>query len=181
MSRIGKQLIIIPAGVEVKVEVNKIKVKGSKGELTQNIHPMVDVVQKDGQLVVSVKNPQDKSQKALWGLFNRLVFNMIKGVVEGFSKRLEIHGVGYKAVASGSNLVLSVGHSQPFEYKIPAGIEIKIEKNIVTVSGIDKQLVGQTAAEIRAVRKPEPYKGKGIRYIDEVIRRKQGKTAVKSE
>ncbi|MFA6254921.1 MAG: 50S ribosomal protein L6 [Patescibacteria group bacterium] len=181
MSRIGKQLIVIPEGVEVKITDNKIFVKGPKGELTQEINPLVMVEKKDNEISLLVKNPQLKQQKSLWGLFRRLIANMIIGVTQGFSKQLEVNGIGYKAAVQGSNLVLHLGYSHPIEYNIPTGIEIKVEKNIITVSGIDKQVVGQTAAEIRSMRKPEPYKGKGIKYTDEIIRRKVGKSAVKGE
>jgi large subunit ribosomal protein L6 len=181
MSRIGRQPITIPEEVEVKVEPDKVTVKGPKGELSQDIHRWVKVEQKDSQLIVSVKNPEEKKQKSLWGLFRRLIDNMIRGVTEGFSRQLEVNGIGYKAAVAGDALTLHLGYSHPIEYKIPKGIEIKVEKNIITISGIDKQTVGQTAAEIRALRKPEPYKGKGIKYIDEVIRRKVGKAAVKTE
>jgi len=179
MSRIGRQPIIIPDGVEVKIDPSLITVKGTKGELKQEIHPVVKIEQKDKELLVTVKSPTLKQQKSLWGLFRRLVANMIIGVTDGFSKELEINGIGYKAAVKGDILTLHLGYSHPIEYKIPAGIEIKVEKNIVTISGTDKQIVGQTAAEIRALRKPEPYKGKGIKYVDEIIRRKVGKAAAK--
>jgi large subunit ribosomal protein L6 len=181
MSRIGRQPITIPEEVEVKVVSGKVTVKGPKGELSQDIHRWVKVEQKGNQLIVSVKNPEEEKQKSLWGLFRRLIDNMIRGVTEGFSRQLEISGIGYKATVTGDALILHLGHSHPIEYKIPQGIEIKVEKNVITVSGIDKQMVGQTAAEIRNLRKPEPYKGKGIKYIDEVIRRKVGKAAAKTE
>jgi len=179
MSRIGKQPIVVPDGVEIKLEAGKITVKGPKGELTRDLQPLVSVTRQDNQLLLTVKNTLDKKQKSLWGLFRQLIANMILGVIEGFSKKLEINGIGYKAAVSGETLVLQLGYSHPIEYKIPKGIEIRVEKNIINVSGADKQLVGQTAAEIRALRKPEPYKGKGIKYIDEVIRRKVGKAAAK--
>lgn len=181
MSRIGKQLITIPEGIEVKLEPGKIIVKGPKGELQQEIHPWVKVEQKGDKLIVLVKDPEEKKNRSLWGLFRRLIANMISGVTKGFSKQLEITGIGYKAAVQGDVLILHLGHSHPVEYKIPASIEIEVKKNIITISGVDKQRVGQTTAEIRALRKPEPYKGKGIKYVGEIIRRKVGKTAVKSE
>jgi len=181
MSRIGRQPIIIPEAVEAKIDTGKITVKGPKGELSQDIHRWVKIEQKDDQVVVSVKNPEEKKQRSLWGLFRRLVDNMVTGVSEGFSKQLEVNGVGYKAEVQGDILNLQLGYSHPIEYKISKGIEINVEKNIITVSGIDKQQVGQTAAEIRSLRKPEPYKGKGIKYVDEIIRRKVGKAAAKAE
>ena len=128
-----------------------------------------------------MKNPDDKKQRALWGLFRSLVANMVEGVVNGFKKELEINGVGYKAEIKGGNLVLAVGYSHPVEVKMPEGIKIEANKNVITITGIDKQLVGETAANIRKIRKPEPYNGKGIKYIDEVIKRKVGKTATKGE
>ena len=179
MSRIGKQPIIIPEGVDVKIDGSQVTVKGPKGELNQNIHRFVKVEKQDSQLLISVKDPEDKKNKSLWGLFRRLIANMVVGVTDGFSKKLEINGVGYKAVVQGKNLVLNLGYSHPIEYAIPQGLEIKTEKNTIIISGSDKQLVGQTAAEIRALRKPEPYKGKGIKYAEEIIRRKTGKAAAK--
>lgn len=180
MSRIGKQPINIPSGVEVKLDKDNLTIKGPKGELKQIIQHLVNIDKKENQLIVSVKNPQDKQQRSLWGLFQRLITNMVKGVTEGFSKQLEISGIGYKAVVQGDVLTLNLGYSHPIEYKFPTGIEIKVEKNIIIIHGIDKQSVGQTAAEIRSLRKPEPYKGKGIKYSGEILRRKAGKTAVKS-
>jgi large subunit ribosomal protein L6 len=185
MSRIGKQPIVIPENVEVKIGEDEIKVKGPQGELTQSIPPQIKLILKDsstGQKELQV-TPQEKSKKtsALWGLLRALIFNMVKGVTEGFEKKLEIEGVGYRASLQGNKLVLNLGFSHPIEIEAPAGIEFKVEKNIITVSGIDKQLVGQVAAKIRAQRKPEPYKGKGIRYLDEVIRRKAGKKTVGTE
>jgi len=179
MSRIGKQPITIPAGVDVKIDGSKVTVKGPKGELNQDIHRLVKVEKQDNQLLILVKDPEDKKNKSLWGLFRRLIANMVIGVTEGFSRRLEINGVGYKAAVQGKNLVLNLGYSHPIEFAIPQGLEIKTEKNIIIISGSDKQLVGQTAAEIRALRKPEPYKGKGIKYAEEIIRRKTGKAAAK--
>lgn len=179
MSRIGKQPINIPDGVEVKIEDGQIIVKGPKGELSQEVHRLVNIEKKENKLLVTVKNPEEKKQRSLWGLFRRLIDNMVIGVTDGFSKQLEVNGVGYKAAAQGDVLNLQLGYSHPINYKIPEGIDIKVEKNVITVSGISKHLVGQTSAEIRSKRKPEPYKGKGIKYMDEIIRRKAGKTAAK--
>jgi len=165
--------------VDVKIEDRKITVKGPKGELMQEIHPKVIIERKENELTVSVKNSGEKFQNSLWGLFGRLISNMIKGVTEGFSKQLEVNGVGYKAALKGKVLNLQLGYSHPIDYDIPNDIEIKVEKNLITILGADKQKVGQVAAEIRLLRKPEPYKGKGIKYIDEVIRRKVGKAASK--
>ena len=140
----------------------------------------IEVTQKDDQLIFIAKKSEDQTSKALWGLARSLVNNAVVGVTDGFSKTLEINGVGYKAVLNGKKLVLNVGFSHPVEYNISEGITITVDKNQITITGIDKQSVGQTAAEIRNIKKPEPYKGKGIKYIDEVIRRKAGKV-VKSE
>jgi len=180
MSRVGKKPIIIPENVEIKIEPGQIIVKGPKGELRQSIPPQVKLDLTGKELVVV---PQEKSKNtpALWGLVRSLVFNMIKGATEGFEKKLELEGVGYRVSLQGNKLILNVGLSHPIEVTAPAGIDFKVEKNLITVSGIDKQLVGQIAAKIRAYRKPEPYKGKGIRYQGEVIRRKAGKKAVSTE
>ncbi|MDD2806939.1 MAG: 50S ribosomal protein L6 [Patescibacteria group bacterium] len=179
MSRIGKQPIEIPTGVEIKLEANQIIVKGPKGILTQQLNPAVIITQDGSTLMVTVKDPEEKSNKSMWGLFQRLISNMVTGVTTGFTKQLEINGVGYRAAVAGKILNLQLGYSHPIDYQIPDGIEISVEKNIVSVSGSDKQVVGQTAAEIRSLRKPEPYKGKGIKYTDETIKRKVGKQAAK--
>jgi len=181
MSRIGKQPISIPEQVEIKIEGNQIRVKGPKGELSQTTPDSIKIDFNDSkELVVS---PQGNSKKAnsMWGLFRTLIFNMIEGVVNGFEKKLEIEGVGYRASLEGNKLVLTLGFSHPIEIEAPEDIEFKVEKNVITVSGLDKQLVGQVSAKIRAQRKPEPYKGKGIRYQGEVIRRKAGKKATEAE
>lgn len=175
MTRIGKQPIDIPSGVEVKIEDKHVFVKGPKGSLDFEFHRRVNFEQKDSQILVSVNRPEEKKSRELWGLSRVLVSNMIKGVTEGFSKQLEINGVGYKAEASGKKLTIHAGYSHPVVMEAPEGIEVKVDKNIITISGIDKQKVGQFTAQIREVRKPEPYKGKGIKYVDEVIRRKAGK------
>lgn len=180
MSRIGKQPIQIPENVEVKISQDEIKIKGPKGELNQSIPSQIKVVSKEKELIVTPRQ-KTKETPALWGLFRSLIFNMVQGVIQGFEKKLEIEGVGYKASLQGNKLVLNLGFSHPIEIEAPAGIEFKVDKNIITVSGIDKQLVGQLAAKIRAQRKPEPYKGKGIHYLGEVIRRKAGKKAVGTE
>lgn len=177
MSRIGKLPIIIPDQVNVSLEGNTLKIKGPKGELSQKIHTHVNVEIKEKEIKVTVRQPEEKNDRSLWGLFRVLINNMIKGVTEGFEKKLEVNGVGYKAQVSGRKLVLNLGYSHPIEYEVPEGVEVKGEKNIITISGADRQRVGQAAAEIREFRKPEPYKGKGIKYIDEVIRRKAGKAA----
>lgn len=175
MSRIGKKPIVIPAGVTVTITPQLVTVKGTKGELQVPLHRHVTVTQIDSQLEVTVKNPDEKFDRSLWGLSRALVANSIIGVSQGFEKRMEINGVGYKAVPKGQTLELALGFSHPVIFPLPAGISAKVEKNVIIISGIDKQLVGESAAQIRAYRKPEPYKGKGIKYADEVIRRKAGK------
>jgi len=181
MSRIGKKPINIPAQVEVKIEGDLVKVKGPKGALELRLPPLVRAELADSQILVSVPHPEIKDEASLWGLSRTLVSNLVEGVTSGFKKELEINGIGFKAQSSGSQLVLNVGFSHSVEYKIPEGIQIATEKNLITITGIDKQRVGQVAAEIRAIKKPEPYKGKGIKYIDEVIRRKAGKVVKGSE
>lgn len=175
MSRIGKLPITIPDGVSVTTTDADVTVKGAKGQLAMPIPARVRVAVADKQVTVTVQHPDEQSERALWGLARVLIANMIHGVTQGFSKQLEINGVGYRAAVTGKNLVLNVGYSHPVEFAIPEGITITVEKNVITVSGIDKQLVGETAAKIRSVRKPEPYKGKGIKYATETIRRKAGK------
>ncbi len=180
MSRIGKQPVIIPDKVEVKIAQGEITIKGSKGELVQEIPLEIEVRAKEKEIIVTSKK-KTKRSSALWGLLRTLIFNMVKGVTEGFEKKLEIEGIGYRVALQGNKLVLNVGYSHPIEVEAPKGIEFKVEKNTITVLGIDKQLVGQVAAKIRSKRKPEPYKGKGIRYAGEIIRRKAGKKAVGTE
>lgn len=159
--------------MELKDEI--LKVKGPKGELVQVIHPKVQIENKGTELIVSVKHEDVKSERALWGLFRALINNMVTGVTTGFTKILEINGVGYKVALTGKKLVLNLGYSHPIELEVPAGLEAKIEKNTITITGADRQAVGQFAAVVRSQREPEPYKGKGIKYSDEVIRRKAGK------
>jgi len=179
MSRIGKKKITIPPGVTAGIEKNQVYVKGPKGELRLNLHPRVTVAVEQNEIAVSVVNENNKQDRSLWGTFSSLVLNMVKGVTEGFKKQLEISGVGYKAGMKGANLTLEVGFSHPVEVKPVAGVKFSVEKNTITVEGADKQLVGEMAAQIRKVKKPEPYKGKGIAYAGEVVRRKAGKTAAK--
>ena len=179
MSRIGKKVRQIPQGVTVEVKGNELLVKGPKGELRQKLHPRVSVVVADGQVTVNVVSPENTKDRSLWGTFSSILENMIEGVSTGFKKELEINGVGYKASLKGQDLVLEVGFSHTVELKSAAGIKFEVEKNINTVSGIEKQVVGEMAAQIRSTKKVEPYKGKGIKYIDEVVRRKAGKTAAK--
>ncbi|MBI2640773.1 MAG: 50S ribosomal protein L6 [Candidatus Sungbacteria bacterium] len=177
MSRIGKNPIPIPEGVTVNVSDSYVSVKGPKGELKRAFHPWLHAEVKDSMIVVTVKEATKKSS-ALWGLFRMLIANMVEGVSKGFEKKLEFEGIGYRAVVEGDTLVMQLGFSHPVRLKAPAGIQILVEKNVIKVSGTNKELVGETAARIRALKPPEPYKGKGIRYQGEVIRRKAGKKAV---
>lgn len=179
MSRIGKQPITILEGVDVKVSDNFLLIKGPKGELKQQLNPDIDLEIQNKEILVKLKKPGKNT--AIWGTFRSLIANMIDGVTKGFEKKLIFEGVGYRANVEGKKLILNLGYSHPVEVETPNGIEFKVEKNTIIVSGIDKQLVGETAAIIRLKRKPEPYKGKGIRYEDEVIRRKVGKKAATVE
>lgn len=178
MSRIGKKPISIPNGVEISVDNGLLTVKGPKGKLTRQMHPRVSVTAGKDEIAVSVSD-ESRDSKAIHGLSRMLVANMVTGVSTGFEKALEIVGVGYRAELQGKTAILNVGYSQPVHFELPEGVEAKIDKTKITLSSIDKELLGLTAAKIRGVRKPEPYKGKGIRYADEVIRRKAGKTGVK--
>lgn len=180
MSRIGKMPIAIPAGVTVEIaENNKVTVKGPKGTLERVLPSEMDIKMEGSEIVVS--RPNDlKKMKSLHGLTRTLINNMVIGVTEGYEKKLEVNGVGYRAQKQGKKLVLSLGYSHPVEMEDPEGLETVLDgQNIIVVKGIDKEKVGQYAAEIRAKRTPEPYKGKGIKYADEVIRRKVGKTGKK--
>ena len=180
MSRIGKMPIAIPAGVTVKIaENNKVTVKGPKGTLERVLPSEMDIKMEGSEIVVS--RPNDlKKMKSLHGLTRTLINNMVIGVTQGYEKKLEVNGVGYRAQKQGKKLVLSLGYSHPVEMEDPEGLETVLDgQNIIVVKGIDKEKVGQYAAEIRAKRAPEPYKGKGIKYADEVIRRKVGKTGKK--
>ncbi len=181
MSRIGKQLISIPSEVDFKIDDGFVVIKGPKGELKQFIHPQVIVESKDGVITVKVQDENDKSQRALWGLYGSLVKNMVTGVTVGFVEKLEINGVGMKAAVAGNKLILNVGFSHPVEYNIPVGMQITVEGNIISIGGIDKQVVGEIAAQIRKIKKVEPYKGKGIKYVGEQVRRKAGKAAAKAK
>lgn len=183
MSRVGKKPILIPEVVEVKIEGQMVTIKGPKGELLKEIRPEIKVEVKENKIFVEPKM-ESKKTKAFWGLTRALLANMVMGVARGYEKKLQIEGLGYRANLEGPteggypDLVLYVGFSHPVKIQAPSGIKFSIEKNIITVSGTDKELVGQTAAKIRSVQPPEPYKGKGIRYVGEVIRRKVGKKVV---
>jgi large subunit ribosomal protein L6 len=179
MSRIGKLPIEIPSGVEVNFSNGTLTIKGPKGELKQDVKPLVKIEVADNQIVV-VPQAETKEARSFHGLYRSLASNMVEGVTKGFQKRLEINGVGYRAQIQGKKIVLNLGHSHPIEYQVPESINAEIDKeknNVIVISGINKQEVGQVAAEIRAFRKPEPYKGKGVKYEDEYIRRKAGKAA----
>jgi len=175
VSRIGRAPIKVPAGVEVKINGNVIEVKGPKGQLSREFHPDMQVELVDGTILVT-RPSDEKEHRSLHGLTRTLIANMVKGVTEGFTRNLEIVGVGYRAAKQGNKLVLTVGYSHPVEIEPAPGIEIDVPAPTkITVKGIDKELVGQTAANIRDVRRPEPYLGKGIRYEGERVRRKAGK------
>lgn len=179
MSRIGNLPIPVPSGVDVKITDGLITIKGPKGQLQQDIMPGI-VVKLEGDNIVISLDENTFEDAAFQGLFRSLVANMVKGVTEGFQKSLEMIGVGYRAAVQGNTVKLQVGYSHPTELQIPEGIQVSVEKNtIVTVSGTDKQKVGQFAADIRAKRPPEPYQGKGVRYQGEYVRRKAGKAAAK--
>lgn len=179
MSRIGKKPVPLPKGVDVSVEGTTVKVKGPKGELQHTFRPGMKVRVENGEILVE-RPTEEKQDRALHGLTRALIANMVQGVTEGFKKTLEIVGVGYRAEKKGNNLVVSVGYSHPVEYPEPAGITLSTPApTVIVVEGIDKQKVGQVAAELREFRRPEPYKGKGIRYQGEQVRRKAGKTAGK--
>lgn len=180
MSRIGRKTIQIPQGVEVTASKGLVKVKGPKGELTQQIKGSIRVEVANNQVTV-LCDGTEKQDMAYWGLYRSLINNMVKGVSEGFKKNLEIVGVGYRAAQKGKDLSISVGYSKPVEFKAPEGITLSVEENVkISVSGVNKDLVGLTSAKIRAIRKPEPYKGKGIKYSTEVVRRKAGKAGGKA-
>jgi len=176
MSRIGKQEIIIPEQVEAQITGRTIKIKGPKGELEQKIKPPVEVEICDGKIRFSLKR-ESKSGKSLWGLYRSLVFNMVQGVTKGWNKGLELVGVGYRVVQSGQKLTFSLGYANQIEFELPEGIEARVKESKIDISGVDKQLVGEVTVKIRKIRSPEPYKGKGIRYIGEVVRKKAGKAA----
>ena len=175
MSRVGKKPVVIPSGVTAEISGQNIKVKGAKGELSLDVHPKVQIKLENNELTVAVAKPDNKQERALWGLFRALINNMVVGVTTGFTKVLEVNGVGYKAAVNGTKLNMALGYSHPVDMDIPAGLEVKVEKNVITVTGADRQAVGQFCAVVRQQRPPEPYKGKGIKYSDEIIRRKAGK------
>ncbi|OHA64863.1 MAG: 50S ribosomal protein L6 [Candidatus Wildermuthbacteria bacterium RIFCSPHIGHO2_02_FULL_49_9] len=181
MSRIGKKPIELPSGVDAVFEEQGVRVKGPKGELQGLLPPELTARKEDSRIIVSLKEKllgkRTDRVRALWGLTRTLLSNMVQGVSQGYEKRLELEGTGYRAAVEGDSLVLSLGFSKPVEVKLPEGIVCRVEKNVIAVSGISKELVGEFAARIRRLRPVEPYKGKGIRYEGEVVRRKEGKKA----
>lgn len=178
MSRIGRKPITVPAGVTVELQNTRVVVTGSKGTLDVLLLPGLKLEQADGIVTISREVETPETQRT-FGLMRTLIDNMVQGVSKGFERQLEINGVGFRASVAGNTITLSLGFSHPVNFVLPAGVEAKIEKNIITLSGYDKQAVGQVAADLRALKKPEPYKGKGIKYVEERIRRKAGKTAAK--
>jgi large subunit ribosomal protein L6 len=179
MSRIGKRPIMIPSGVTVTVTGQTVNVKGSKGELSRTLPAEVSVEQ-DGTTLVVARRNDSRAARERHGLSRTLVANMVEGVSKGFEKRLEIQGVGYRAAVNGQKLTMNLGYSHPIEFEPPSGVQFKVENNTnVTVTGIDKEVVGNMAAKVRAARPPEPYKGKGVRYAGEKVRRKAGKSGKK--
>jgi len=177
MSRIGKQQIVIPGGVEIGIQADSVTVKGPRGELTSPLFDGITAIREGNFLALKCADLNSKPMKSKYGLARALLANVITGVNKGFERVLELRGVGYRAQLQGKNLNLSLGFSHPVIYAIPEGVEAKVEQSRITLSGIDKQKVGQTAAEIRAFRPPEPYKGKGVRYADERVMMKEGKKA----
>jgi len=177
MSRVGKQPITLPAGVEARIDASSVTIKGSKGELTSPLFADITVEQDGTALKVLCSDLKTKKTKSFYGLVRALLASNVIGVTTGFEKKLELRGVGYRAQAQGKKLNLSLGFSHPVIYELPDGVDVNVEKSFITVSGIDKQKVGQVAAEIRAFRPPEPYKGKGVRYVDEYVAMKEGKKA----
>jgi large subunit ribosomal protein L6 len=175
MSRIGKKPVVIPSGVKVEKKDLTLTVTGPKGTLNLPLHPKILLTISEKEVVVDVKKHEDKKERALWGLFRALIQNLMDGVTKGYEKKLEVNGVGFKVATTPGKLTMALGFSHPVEVIIPKDLTATVEKNLITISGPDKQRVGQFAAEIRELKKPEPYKGKGIKYIDEVILRKAGK------
>jgi large subunit ribosomal protein L6 len=178
MSRVGKEPVVVPGGIEISLDGTQIVAKKGNVEKRLEMHGRVNVEIKEGEVAIT-RNGEDKQSSAYWGTYRALLNNMIIGLDKGFVKSLEINGVGYRAAVNGKTLELQLGFSHPVNYAIPDGLDISVEKNIITIKGNEKQVVGQAAAEIRAFRPPEPYKGKGVKYTDEVIIRKAGKTAAK--
>ena len=179
MSRVGKKVIIIPEKTNVDYKGRELVVKGEKGTLTRTIHPAVDLAFEGNQIFVTI-DQEDRKTRSLQGLTRSLVSNMVDGVSKGFERTLEINGIGYRAEMKGKSIVLNLGYSHPIDFPLPDGVDATVDKNnVIKLFGIDKEQVGQTAASIRKLRKPEPYKGKGVKYAEEYIQRKAGKTGTK--
>lgn len=176
MSRVGKKPIEISDKIKIAYSDRILTVSGDKGTLTRTIHPDVNLNIEDNSLTVTIDN-MDKRTRSLWGMTRAIVANMVTGVTQGFERALEINGIGYRAEISGKNILFNLGYSHPIDFPLPEGISASIEKNIIKLSGIDKDLLGYTASTIRSLRPPEPYKGKGVKYAEEYIQRKAGKTA----
>lgn len=181
MSRLGKLPIILPAGVSATVSGNFVTVKGPKGEIKVLVNPIIGVKVENNEISVAPIDRATKNASAMWGLVWSLARNAVIGVSEGFVKKLEINGVGYRAAVAGNKLNMSLGFSHPIEFPLPAGISASVEGNTITLSSANKELLGEIASQIRKIRKPEPYKGKGVKYSDEIIRRKAGKSATKGK
>jgi large subunit ribosomal protein L6 len=177
MSRVGKKPVVIPSGVKVEQKDGLVTVTGPKGSLSLQVHPKVTVAVAENEMTAEVAKKEDKKEKALWGLTRALLQNLVDGVTKGFEKKLEVNGVGYKVELKGTTLEMRLGFSHPVIVEIPKDLTVTVEKNVITITGADKQHVGQFAAEVRELKKPEPYKGKGIKYSDEVVKRKVGKVA----
>lgn len=175
MSRIGNRPIPLPQTCTVSITGQQVAVTGPKGTLSLTLRKEVTVAQADQQLVLSVKDPANKEHRSYWGLYRALLRNMVEGVVNGFEKKLELQGVGYRVQAQGNTLVMNLGFSHPVNFSVPAQLSVRVEKNSIILQGTDKQTIGEIAAQIRRIRPPEPYKGKGIRYAGEAVRRKVGK------
>ena len=180
MSRIGKQPVVIPTGVTLEIKPETLSCKGPKGTLTIRRHKAIEIKQ-EGNEVTFTRSSDHKDVRAAHGLMRALTANLVTGVTKGFERKLEINGVGYRAEVKGDTMVLTLGYSHPVEYKLPAGVSAKVDKNIVILSAIDKQILGAAAAEIRGFRPPEPFKGKGVKYVEETILRKAGKAAGKGK
>jgi large subunit ribosomal protein L6 len=180
MSRIGKMPITVPKSVTINIDATTVTIKGPKGELSRSVPRQITVITDDSTLRVE-RSSDEPTHRSLHGLTRSLLANMVTGVTDGFSRRLEVNGVGYRAAVSAGNLVLQVGYSHPVLVPAPAGISFAVQGNAITVSGADKEMVGEVAAQVRRVRPPEPYKGKGIKYAEEVIRRKAGKAGAKKK
>lgn len=181
MSRLGKLPIKLPAGVSFTADSKEYVFKGPKGELRLPVNKLIDAKIVGDEIIVAPYDKEAKNASAMWGLMWSLIRNSVIGVSEGFIKKLEINGVGYRAAVAGNQLNMALGFSHPIEFKLPKGITASVAANVITLEGSDKALVGETAAQIRKIRKPEPYKGKGVKYVDEVIRRKAGKAAAKGK